>query len=153
MITAWRITKGVHAGRAFDGQGARIAGGRWTSPGLPLVYTAENAALAALEVLVHFDVSARPAYVLIPCSFPSDIVLRLDRRRLPERWRGYPAPAALQQIGDAWVRSGASAVLEVPSVVIDIQSNFLLNPAHHDFSEVTAGQPVPFDFDPRLLKK
>ena len=153
MITAWRITKTVHAARAFDGEGARIAGGRWTSPGLPVVYTAENAALAALEVLVHLDVSTHPPYVLIPCTFPPGIVLRLDRRRLSGHWRAYPAPAALQQLGDAWVKSGASAILEVPSVVIDMQANFLLNPAHPDFARVRTGKPVPFDFDPRLLKK
>ena len=152
MITAWRITKARYAVSAFDGEGARLAGGRWTSPGNPVVYTAENAALAALEMLVHLDAAARPAYVLIPCTFPGAIVLRLDRRRLPAGWRSYPAPAALQQLGDAWLKSGASAVLDVPSVVIDMQSNYLLNPPHPDFARVTAGTPGPFDFDARLLK-
>lgn len=153
MITAWRITKARYAARAFDGEGARVAGGRWTSPGNPVVYTAENAALAALEMLVHLDAAARPAYVLIPCTFPSGIVLRLDRRRLPASWRSYPAPAALQQLGDAWFKSGASAVLDVPSVVIDRQSNYLLNPTHSDFARVKVGKAGPFDFDSRLLKK
>lgn len=153
MITAWRITKARHTAHAFDGEGARLAGGRWTSPGLRVVYTAENAALAALEVLVHLDVSIRPAYALIPCTFPQKLVLRLDRGRLPEAWRSYPAPAALARLGDAWIKSAASAVLDVPSVVIDMQSNFLLNPAHPAFAAVRVGQPVPFDFDARLLKK
>lgn len=153
MITAWRITKARYAASAFDGEGARLAGGRWTSPGLAVVYTAENAALAALEMLVHLDAAARPAYVLIPCTFPRDIVLRLDRRRLPPAWRSYPAPAALQQLGDAWLKSGASAVLDVPSVVIDMQSNYLLNPGHPAFGKIRIGTPGPFDFDSRLLKK
>lgn len=153
MITAWRITKARYAAGAFDGEGARLAGGRWTSPGNPVVYTAENAALAALEILVHLDATGRPAYALIPCTFPGDIVLRLDRRRLPAAWRSYPAPASLQQLGDAWFKSGASAVLDVPSVVIDMQSNYLLNPTHSDFGRVTIGKPGPFDFDSRLLKK
>ncbi len=153
MITAWRITKARHAGHAFDGEGARLAGGRWTSPGLRVVYTAENAALAALEILVHLDVAARPAYALVPCTFPRDLVLRLDRLRLPADWRTYPAPAALSQLGDPWIKSAASAVLDVPSVVIDMQSNFLLNPAHPDFSRIRTGPPVAFDFDSRLLKK
>ena len=153
MITAWRITKAKYAARAFDGEGARLAGGRWTSPGQPIVYTAENAALAALEMLVHLDATARPAYTLIPCTFPRGIVLRLDRRRLPAAWRSYPAPSALQQLGDAWFKSGASAVLEVPSVVIEMQSNYLLNPMHSDFARVTIGKPGPFDFDARLLKR
>jgi RES domain-containing protein len=153
VITAWRITKTRYAATAFDGEGARLAGGRWTSPGNPVVYTAENAALAALEILVHLDPAARPAYVLIPCTFPREIILRLDRRRLPGGWRSYPAPATLQQLGDAWFKSGASAVLDVPSVLIDMQSNYLLNPTHSDFARVTIGKAGPFDFDPRLLTK
>lgn len=153
MITAWRITKARHAATAFDGEGARRAGGRWSSPGLPLVYTAENAALAALEVLVHIDAGLLSRYVLIPCTFPGDLVLRLDRRRLPAGWRAYPAPSALQQLGDAWGKSRVSAVLDVPSVLIDKHSNYLLNPAHPDFVRIKIGNPGPFDFDPRLMKK
>lgn len=153
IITAWRITKARYATNAFDGEGARLAGGRWTSPGHPVVYTAENAALAALEMLVHLDATARPGYVLIPCTFPNDFVLRLDRRRLPAAWRAYPAPAVLQQLGDAWIQSRASAVLDVPSAVISMQSNYLLNPAHADFARVRTGTPGPFDFDSRLVKK
>ena len=152
MITAWRITKTRYAASAFDGEGARLAGGRWTSPGTPVVYTAENPALAALEMLGHLDAAARPAYTLIPCTFPSQIVLRLDRRRLAAGWRSYPAPAVLQQLGDAWLKSGASAVLDVPSVVIDRQSNYLLNPRHPHFAKVAIGAPGPFDFDSRLFK-
>jgi RES domain-containing protein len=37
----------------FDGTGARIVGGRWNSPGRPLIYAAETFAGALLEVLVH----------------------------------------------------------------------------------------------------
>ena len=152
-ITAWRITKARYAVNAFDGEGARLAGGRWTSPGHPVVYTAENAALAALEMLVHLDATARPAYALIPCTFPRDLVLCLDRRRLPAAWRSYPAPAVLQQLGDAWFKSGTSAVLDVPSAVIEMQSNYLLNPTHADFARIRTGKPGSFDFDSRLLKK
>jgi len=68
------------------------------------------------------------AYVLIACSFDDAVVTRLDRKRLPRTWRSYPAPPELQLIGDEWVRSGASAVLGVPSAVIHTESNYLLNP-------------------------
>ena len=52
-ITAWRIVKAKHKKRAFDGEGARIAGGRWNKIGTPMVYTADSLALAALELIVH----------------------------------------------------------------------------------------------------
>jgi putative endonuclease len=64
----------------------------------------------------------------------------------------YPAPHELQLIGDEWVKSGTSAVLEVPSTVIDTDSNYLLNPPHHDFQAVRVMAPQPFEFDLRLPK-
>lgn len=153
MITAWRITKARHAATAFDGEGARIEGGRWNSPGLPAVYVAENAALAALEMLVHLDPSILPAYVRIPCTFNEALVAKLDRGQLPRNWQSSPAPPELQQLGDAWLKSGSSAILEVPSAVIEIESNYLLNPGHPDFGRIEIGAVSPFEFDLRLLKK
>jgi RES domain-containing protein len=52
-ITTWRIIKAQHAHRAFDGEGARLAGGRWNKIGIPMIYTADSLALAALEIMVH----------------------------------------------------------------------------------------------------
>ena len=151
-IVSWRIVKARLAREAFDGEGARVAGGRWNSPGTPVVYTSESASLAALEMLVHFGRDAMPpGYVLISCEFDESRVMRLDRRRLPRDWRSYPAPSELQAIGDDWVRVGKSAVLEVPSAVIDLDSNYLLNPRHRDFRSIRIGDAKAFDFDPRLL--
>ena len=152
-ITAWRILKARHAASAFDGEGARVEGGRWNSPGTPVVYTSQSAALAALEMLVHLGRgSILVAYVLIPCTFDDALVSQLDRRRLPKNWRSYPAPPELQLIGDKWVKSGASAVLEVPSAVIETDSNYLLNPHQRDFQTIRVMDPQPFEFDLRLLK-
>ncbi len=153
MITAWRIVKSKHQARAFDGEGARLAGGRWNSPGLAMIYTAQSAALAALEMLVHLHSGTLlSSYVLIPCSFPKEAVLRLDRARLPAGWRAHPAVPQLQLLGDAWVKNGLSAVLDVPSVIIQSESNYLVNPAHPDFPSIEVGPAQRFDFDARLTK-
>ena len=152
-ITAWRIVKARHATHAFDGEGARIEGGRWNSPGTPMVYTSGSAALAALEMLVHVGRSTMlSAYVLISCTFDSALVSRIDRRALPKHWRAYPAPPELQQLGDEWVRSATSAVFEVPSAVIETDVNYLFNPRHADASSIRIGRPGSFAFDLRLLK-
>jgi len=118
-----------------------------------MVYSAGNAALAALEMLVHLSRGAAlPAYVLIGCSFDQARVFHLDRSRLPEHWRSYPAPPELQQIGDEWCMSRRSVVLEVPNVIIPTDSNYLLNPQHPDFSSIRVSKPEPFEFDLRLLR-
>lgn len=154
MPTACRIVKAKYADSAFDGESARLLGGRWNLPGSSLVYTAESAALAALEVLVHLGRAAMlPAYVLIFCSFDHALVSRLDRSRLPANWRSYPAPPQLQLIGDGWRKSGRSAVLEVPNAIIATESNYLLNPQHAEFKSIRIFEPQTFDFDPRLLRE
>jgi len=153
MLAAFRIVKARHVDTAFDGEGARRDGGRWNSPGLAVVYTAGSAALAALEILAHIGTATLlPAYVLIGCTFDKKIVLRLDRKRLPRDWRAYPARPELQLLGDAWLKDGTSAVLEVPNAIIPSESNFLLNPLHADFRTIGVGTPEPFEFDLRLLR-
>jgi RES domain-containing protein len=83
---------------AFDGEGARLEGGRWNSPGTPIVYTSDSAALAALEMLVHLGRSSiLNAYALIPCTFDETIATRLDEKKRPDDWRSFPAPRSLQR--------------------------------------------------------
>lgn len=151
MPTSWRIVKTRFAGAAFDGEGARLYGGRWSSPGSAVVYTAEHVSLALLELLVHLhDSRLLPSYSLCRASFPTALVRRIDVADLPRGWRSVPAPQKLQGIGDRWLRSGASAVLEVPSAIVPQERNYLLNPAHPDFAEVELEPPVPFEWDERL---
>jgi len=75
MMTAWRIVPEQWAATAFDGEGARLHGGRWNSPGKPAVYLADTRALAALEVLVHLNPAmAALRYQMIEVSFPPSLV-------------------------------------------------------------------------------
>jgi RES domain-containing protein len=151
MATGWRIVKSRYAAAAFDGEGARLYGGRWDSPGTRMVYTSSTISLAVLEALVHLqEASLLSSYLLISVSFDDALVERLERSRLPDVWRTYPPPSELQRLGDEWVRSRRSAVLEVPSVIVERESNYLLNPAHPDFSSLVIGEPEPFTFDERL---
>ena len=154
MPTVWRIVKAVYASQAFDGQGARLYGGRWNSPGVRMVYTADSAALAALEHLTRLnDASAQPRFVLISALLPDELVVDLDRSLIPHNWRSTPAPPDLQRLGDAWAKVARSVALRVPSVIIEQQSNYLLNPEHPAFGAVTVGPIEPFVFDDRLLRK
>ncbi len=152
MRRVWRIVKRNRAAGAFDGEGARRTGGRWNAPGTRVVYTAEHASLAALELLAHLQRSSvLLSYVLIPCEIPEELVEPLDRNLLPRAWRSSPAPAELQRIGDAWSGAMRSVALEVPSAIVDVESNVLLNPRHPDFARVAIGEPMPFAYDIRLV--
>ena len=139
------------ADSAFDGEGARLYGGRWNSVGTRVAYASESAALAVLEVLVHVQSSAvLSSYVLVPIELPSSLVRDVPPDWLPADWRRSPPPPEARAVGDRWVRDMTSAALRVPSVVVETEHNLLLNPAHPDFAQVRVGDPRPFAFDPRL---
>jgi RES domain-containing protein len=154
VITAWRIVKAKYDATAFEGRGARRAGGRWNSRGKAIVYTAESAALAALELLVHLGRSRTlPDYVIFSCTFPESLVQRIRPEELPPDWRSHPGPGALRRIGDEWFERHRSAVLQVPSAVIDTENNYLLNPEHRAYGRIVISTQQPFELDLRLLRR
>jgi RES domain-containing protein len=153
MPRAWRIVKRKFADHAFDGEGSRLYGSRWTSPGVAASFAAESLSLAVLEVLVHLQSSAPLAdYVVFSVTFPDDLIEDLDRSILPSTWRDSPAPPELQAIGDAWVTGGSSLVLRVPSVIVPHEDDSLINPAHPRFKELVIQGPDPLAVDPRVFR-
>jgi RES domain-containing protein len=153
LITAWRLVKPRHAAAAFDGEGARLYGGRWNSPGTRVAYASDSIALAVLEVLAHLQsTKVLQAYSLVSVGFPEESVEILDAGTLPGPWRRFPTPVENQAIGDRWVAEERSLVLRVPSAIIPAAGNFLINPSHPEFRRVVVGRPERFAFDPRLLK-
>jgi RES domain-containing protein len=153
VISAWRITKTRYASRAFDGEGARLHGGRWNSRGTRVAYASESVALATLEVVVGLqDAGLLSAYSLIRIDFPERLVEVVDPDALPSSWKQHPPSPDSQGVGDVWVAEGRSAVLKVPSAIVEAEHNYLLNPAHHDFKHVVIHRPKRFRLDPRLLK-
>jgi RES domain-containing protein len=150
VLQAWRLTKTRYLAAAWDGEGARRAGGRWNSVGTAVVYTSATLSLALAETLVHLPGGVLPAYTAIPVRFEEALVSVLEEKDVPADWTKSPPPASTQAIGDAWVSSKRTAVLRVPSVVVPVEFNYLLNPAHPDFRRAAIGAPVPFPFDPRL---
>jgi len=147
----WRIVKERHAATAFDGEGALRVGGRWNSPGVRMVYASESKSLAALETLVHLNPPVIFKYAAIAIEFDEGLVEMIDASNLPTDWTQEPPSRTTQIIGDQWVKEARSAVLELPSIIIPSESNFLLNPAHPDFAKIAIGKPGTFSFDPRLL--
>jgi RES domain-containing protein len=152
-VRAWRICQQKYAASAFSGDGAFRYGGRWNSRGISVVYLGGNPSIAALEVVVNTDDPEdlpRIPYVLIPVDFDETLVSRPDK--LPDDWNQDPPPPSAAAVGDAWVRSGKSAILEVPSAVIPLERNYLLNPQHPDIHLISFREPEPFKFDSRLGK-
>lgn len=153
-VHAWRIVKRKYAKMAFSGEGARVFGGRWNSPGFPVVYTAGSHSLAALEILVHLEAyELLNHYVVAEVEIDNSLITECDPSLLPRNWRADPPPAKTQAIGDEWLRERRSAVLQLPSAIIPSEAVLLLNPRHEDFAKIRFGKFEPFRFDPRLVKR
>ena len=131
--------------------GAELYGGRWNSPGRRAVYCATSISLAILEVLVHLrDERALEDFVVLEIQVPDDSLMRLYP--LPEHWRAEPLTSASQQAGDAWLDSQSSLGLVVPSVIVPLEYNVLLNPRHAGFADCLGSvSQVDLTLDSRLL--
>jgi RES domain-containing protein len=143
-MRVWRVCKRRHA--AFDGQGARLAGGRWNHPGTAIVYAFETVSLATLELLVQLGGHELPDDMVVTSAEIPDSVFRfrLDANVPEQAWRLYPAPTDLCNVGTGWVTDRKSAVLVVPSAIVPGERTYLLNPAHRDFREIKVYAPEPF---------
>jgi len=150
--SAWRIDKGERAAQSFSGAGAALEGGRWNSAGVRAVYASEHLAMAAQEKYVHMPkpLPRGSRFVKFAIRFGRLPVKALSAADLPPDWRTEPVPPSTQAAGDAWIASGETAILAVPSVLIPEERNFVLNPAHPDFRRLVIGKPEPFAFDPRM---
>jgi RES domain-containing protein len=135
----------------LDGAGAKLAGGRWNSPGRAVVYMAESIALAVLENLVHMTRQDFPrGYVCVAAVLPDGVSIIHERDlRLDRALEGLSE----QQLGDWWLDSQMSAILQVPSSVVAGEHNFLLSPVHPEFGRVQVEPPAIFHFDERLFER
>jgi RES domain-containing protein len=143
MTIAWRFVRKKHVATAFSGAGAARAGGRFNGLGTPIVFTSDSYALAMLEVRVHVATfRGMRDRVAVSAEIDDDLVEVLSVADLPPDWQERPAPTSTQSLGDAWVASGRSAVLRVPSVVVSEHAYYLLNPEHPEFGRIRFGPPT-----------
>ena len=152
MPFAWRIVRAARVNSAFTGEGARIYGGRWNSPGTAVIYVSEHESLAALELVVHLTpIPPDDRYLSFRLEWEDKLTDHFPVKNLPTHWNAEPPGSKTMQIGDEWVRAGKYVALAVPSVLSASDLNFLLNPKHPDFKKIKISQPVEYRFDARLL--
>lgn len=135
--------------QAFSGEGGLYYALRWNSIGTRLVYTSSSAALACLETLVHMQ-SLRGAEDrwLFTIEVPDRLIEELQP--VPRGWDTQPATTASRTAGDKWVAAQRSVALLVPSVVVPVEKNALINPRHPKFQLDWVQKPLRFRYDPRL---
>lgn len=139
--------------RDLTGEGARLYGGRWNPKGIPMIYTAESVALAALEVLVRLATPKHYCRAIydVPDSASIETVTVAD---LPTNWLLPHPNTHLIELGKRWAQERRSLLLQVPSAVVRGEGwNYLINPLHPEFSTVTISDSTPFEYDFRLIER
>jgi RES domain-containing protein len=150
MINVFRIVKKKYESTAFSGTGSQNVTGRWHTKGKLVVYTSMSASLAALEVLVHWQpIFNSQAFVLCCATIPKSCVdSKYKSIDLSDPANGQ---TSTQGHGDQWISSSSTLALEVPSVIISSEFNYIINPMHPDFNKLTIITTKDFSFDQRLI--
>ena len=138
----------------WDGTGAAMVGGRWNSPGRPVIYGSLSYACAMLEILVYANIGRIPTthcYLMaeVPDSISSE---RHDAHSLPAGWDGDDNSIS-RRFGDQWLKEARTAVLFVPSVVAKLEWNALINPLHAEANQFLVSPSQKVIWDQRLFNR
>lgn len=156
MVHLWRIASDTPAWAADDlsGKGAASKGARWNHPGELVTYASTSISLAAWETRAHFGRGAALPWnrLLVRIDVPDEVWGAREVLRKPPHvgWDAIPEGMVSRNEGSAWLASGTTALLAVPSVIIVEEDNILLNPAHADSSRIAATRVRRFVYDPRV---
>jgi RES domain-containing protein len=137
----------------LSGFGASLNGGRWNSEGMYGLYVASTASLALLETLAHIKVLPQAGFCIACIHIPDDTIQLVDEDLLPHDWRLFPAPHALQELGDTFLKEQKYLGLQLPSALLPEDKVILLNPKHPQFKKVNIEYSRPLDIDNRLYNK
>ena len=149
MLLAWRVCKRKY--HPWDGAGAAQAGGRWNSPGRPVIYASDSFAGSLLEILAQ---SARPGTLpgphhAIRLEIPDELVERHEPLGLAG-WQLRDSSSA-RAFGDAWLETRRSAVLVVPALPSrPVGRAVLVNPRHPAAGRIAKGRPFAVPWGERL---
>ncbi|MDO3624717.1 RES family NAD+ phosphorylase [Mucilaginibacter sp. BT774] len=130
--------------------------GRWNSHGQYVIYTGGTLALSCLEKLAHTSGTSLYAGNFSVTMYRVPDTMKIKEIKLIELVKHNPEWTKVinypytQAIGDKWLTERDTAILKVPSAIIDLEYNYLLNPVHPDFRQIKIAAIKPFTFDSRL---
>ena len=123
-----------------------MVSGRWHRRGPMILYTAETASLATLEVLAGLESDIVPiTYQLLQIEVP-------DALEIEEFDGPIPTLRQSQDWGMAWLENGATPLARVPSAIVPVERNMLINTAHPDAGKIGIIAASRHPWDLRLFR-
>lgn len=150
----YRIANVKYKDSTLSGIGAEKAGGRWNEVGTRAVYCSENVSLALLEYYVHSEyISSLPKNLNVAkISIPDQ--MSIERfEDLPTSWDDYPYSSETTSIFTNRAKDRTFFALRVPSAIVGVEHNIILNPLCKDFGRVEVVDFFELPIDPRLREK
>lgn len=150
----YRIAHPKYKSETLSGIGAEKIGGRWNAVGTRAVYCSENISLALLEYYVHSaNPSLLPKEIEVAKIYIPDHLKIQELKDLPPHWNHYPYTAETTSIFTELCKSKSFFALKVPSTIVGLESNFVLNPLHSQFHKVKVKEFFKLSVDERLISK
>lgn len=150
-LRVYRIADGRY--RLFDGGGAAKEGGRWNSPGRPVIYGSLSFAGAMLERLAQASIGRLPKRdKWIAIEIPAGVAIEELRARELPGWDAADKIAS-RGYGDRWLAEARTVALIVPSVPgRPHERNVAINQDHPGFVRRSASEPAEVEWDERLFR-
>jgi RES domain-containing protein len=125
---------------------------RWNPNKVEVIYASSSRSLACLENVVHrSQLGLNQLFSVMTIEISDSIKTEIIKPdSLPGDWKEFYRMPFTQAIGERWVEDNKTAVLQMPSSIIDGELNFLLNPSHPDFKHIRLIKTEPFLFDTRI---
>ena len=152
-MIVYRVANVKYKDLTLSGIGAEKVGGRWNQVGTRAVYCSENISLALLEYYVHSEnIAYLPKKILIAkIQFPDDFAIE-ELKEMPERWNQYPYSSKTTEIFTDLAKDRNIFALRVPSTIVGLESNIILNPLYKEFGKVEVIEFIDLLIDERLTK-
>ena len=153
-MIVYRVANVKYKDSTLSGIGAEKVGGRWNSVGTRAVYCSENISLALLEYYAHSEnIAYLPNKIVIAkIKFPDEFVIE-ELDELPERWSQYPYSSKTTKVFTELAKDRNRFALKVPSTIVSLESNIILNPLFKEFGKVQIVEFIELPIDDRLKKE
>jgi len=144
----YRIALSIYA----DALKASGRAARWNLNETEMIYTSSSRSLACLENVVHRgQLGLNQIFSVMTIQIDDKIEReKIGLNDLPADWKEFYQMPMTQAVGERWISTERTVVMEVPSSIVEEEVNYLINPKHPDFNLIKLIKTDPFVFDKRI---
>ncbi|MGL4610865.1 MAG: RES family NAD+ phosphorylase [Trueperaceae bacterium] len=149
--TPWAKASGFDS---LDGSGGLFTASRWNQQGTRMVYLASSASLCVLETLAHVNPTEFGERKLLELEVPATSIATVSEALFIQLLRDAPKghlEGGTREYGSRWAKEGRSLLLSVPSIIVPVERNYLLNPLHPNHQDIRIVQEDLIRLDMRII--